>query len=453
MKLLKSICYLILLLVVSRLSAQNFVNEFEVQNQFNIKYNTTLINPSLNIFNPQKAEILINYRNQNSLLTDTPKTYLLSFTTNNFKNNGYGVSIFQNTVGVFKSFGAVANYAKAINLSEETILSLGFNIIAFNTDLNSNNIKLGADDPIFQNYDKTNSVVINPGVSLQVSNVNFGLTLPNLFDYNFRKKKQNTAFENKTLSGHFKFETTKNQSENLFENANLSLIGIGTYRKIEDFEYTGGLIYNAPKMGWIQSSYSNKYGISVGTGVTISQKISIGYTYEKNIINKLTDIGASHDIILTYNFGKNEDISYSVKKKSDNSTKTLEQEEIQRYKKKVYNKVILEQEIKTKQRLEAFVNEMEANNMNYLLLPEKSTGIKKGFYLVSKVLISSTIAENKTNEQKANGLRKSAFFTTASADWNYVYLERYVTLEEAKKAYLSNYNNKYNDPLWILPIL
>jgi type IX secretion system PorP/SprF family membrane protein len=452
---IKSILILLFVFVLGNTKAQNIVDEFELPLQSFLKYNTTVINPGLSIFNTKKTEILAFYRNQSSGLSDAPKTYLLNFNSNNYKKSGYGLSVYQKTVGVYKSFGAIANYGKGINLSDENILSIGFNIIAFNTDLNSNLIKLGQEnDPIFQTFEKTNSIIVNPGVSLQLSRVNFGVTVPNLFDYNFRIKKQTTDFANKTFVSHLKYETAKNESDNLFENANLSITAIAKYRKNTDLEYTGGLVYNAPKIGWLQGSYNNIYGVSAGAGINVSSKIAVGYAYEKNIINKLTDIGATHDLFLTFNFGDSEEeVKAAPKKKSDNSTKTMEQEEIQRYKKKVYTKDIVEEELKTKQKLEEFIANAEQENISYLMLPEKNTGIKKGYYLVSKVLISSTIAEKKTADQKGAGLRKSGFFTTASGDWNYVYLERFDKVEDAKKAYQSNYNNKYKDPIWILPIL
>lgn len=452
MKQIKPLFFIFLFLKFNILKAQNITDSFEIPLQSFLKFNTTLINPSLGVYSTKKAEVFAFYRNQSTDLTDAPKTYLLNFNANKRNNYGYGLSAYQKTVGIFKSFGAIGNYSKGILLSDENILSLGFNIIAFNTDLNSN-IIVGMDDPLLQNFEKTNSIVINPGVSLQIKNLNFGITVPNLFDYNFKIKKQTTDFAAKTYVGHLKYETPKNESNNLFENSNLALTTIGKYTKNNDLEYTAGLVYNAPKIGWLQSSYNTIYGISAGIGINISPKIALGYAYEKNIINKLTDIGATHDVFLTFNFGESDDEVATPKKKSNNSSKTLEQEEIMRYKKKVYTKEIVEQETKTKQKLEQFVKEVEAENINYLLLPEKNTGIKKGYYLITRVLISNTIAENKTTEQKQNGLRKSAFFTTASGDWNYVYLERFDKAEDAKKAYQSNYNNKYKDPIWILPIL
>ncbi len=451
---IKPVLFLLLLFFLGGIQAQNIVDEFDMPMQSFLKYNTTIINPGLSIFNPKKTEIVAFYRNQSSDLTDAPKTYLLNFNSNNYKKSGYGLSLYQKTAGVFKSFGAIANYAKGINLSDEKILSIGFNVIAFNTDLNTNLFKLGEEnDPVFQNFEKTNSIIINPGVSMKLNRINFGVTIPNLFDYNFRIKKQTTEFANKTFVSHLRYETAKSEMDNLFENANLSITAIAKYKKDIDLEYTGGLVYNAPRIGWLQGSYNNIYGVSAGAGVNISPKITVGYAYEKNIINKLTDIGATHDVFLTFNFGDSEEEDIAPKKKIDNSSKTMEQEEIVRYKKKVYTKDIFEQELKTKQKLEEFIKNAEDENISYLMLPEKNTGIKKGYYLVSKVLISSTIAEKKTSEQKAAGLRKSGFFTTASGDWNYVYIERFDKVEDAKKAYQSNYNNKYKDPIWILPIL
>ena len=364
----KKLVLLFVFVVLSTTKAQNITNQFEMPVQSFLKYNTTIINPALSIYNPKDMEILAFYRNQNSDLNDAPKTYLLNFNASNWNKNGYGLSIYQKTVGVFKSFGAIANYAKGINLSDENSLAIGFNVIAFNTDINTNLVKLGQADPIFQNFEKTNSIIINPGVALRLNNLNFGITVPNLFDYNFRTSKQTTDFNNKTYSGHVHYETQKSEADNLFENAHLAITTIAKYQKNNDLEYTGGLVYNAPRMGWLQGSYNNNYGVSAGVGININTNIALGYAYERNLKNNLTAIGPTHDVFLTFNFGdSDQDEKVQSKPKSDNSTKTMEQEEIQRYKKKVYTKDIVEQELKTKQKLEDFIKNAEEENISYFI--------------------------------------------------------------------------------------
>lgn len=447
------IIYLFFISFFGKFYAQNVVDEFEVPTQSFLKFNTVAINSSLSVFYPEKASVLTYYRNQSLSETDAQKNYLLNFNSSKMNKHGYGLSVYQKTIGVWQNYGAVANYGKGIALSENSFLALGFNVVFYKTDLNSKAYVFGvAGDPILSNYEPTQMAIINPGISVQINRFNIGATVGNLFDYNFVIKNQQTDFANKTYSGHLHYSNAKNESNSLFENANLSLIVQGKYKQEYEIEATAGAVYNAPKIGWLQGSFNNINGVSVGGGVAVNSKIAIGYNFEKNIQNKRTDIGASHDVFLTYSFGVNETEETKPKKK-EYTALSLEKEEIQRYKKKVYNKDIVEDELKTKEKLETFIKNLEQENINYLLLPEKNIGIKKGYYLVTKVLISSTIAKNKTDEQKKNGFKKSSFFTTASGDWNYVYLERFDNELEAIKSYLNNYNNKYKDPLWILPIL
>ncbi len=450
------ILFFVILLKTSILSSQNVVESFEMPSQSFIKFNRNFINPSLSLFNNSKAEIILNHRSQWSEVTDAPKTYLLGFNGNNFEKSGYGLSVYQKTVGVWKSIGAIGNYSKGINLSENTILGLGFNVIGFNSDLDRTRIITTEPDPLFNQYEKTTMLLINPGISLQISDFNIGIYGDNLVDYNFGSSKTQTHFGEKTYSGHLMYNSPKSEASNIFENSNFTILTRAKYSKSVDMEYTGSILYNMPKAGWIQGSYNNLYGAALGVGFNVLSGFAVGYNYEKGLINEITNLGPTHEFYLAYSFGTNDDEyvkpSKSTKKELD-KTKTLEEEEIRRYKKKVYTKEVAVDNKTSKEKIENFKKIAEEEDINYLILPEKNGGIKKGYYLVTNVYSDKATAEKKLAELRKLGLKKSGFFTTVSGEWNYVFLERYDNLEDAKKANSSSYNNKYKDIIWMLPIL
>lgn len=446
----------IMLLKTSILSSQNVVETFEMPSQTFIKFNRNFINPSLSLFNDSKAEIILNHRKQWSEISEAPKTYLLSFNGNNYQKSGYGLSVYQKNVGVWKSIGAIGNYARGINLSENTILGFGFNVIGFSSDLDKTRIQTIDEDPLFNQYEKTTMLLLNPGISLQINQFNIGFYGDNLVDYNLTTSKIQTPFAEKTYSGHLMYSTPKNEASNIFENSNLTLLTRAKYSKNEDLEYTGGLLYNMPKAGWLQGSYNSLYGASLGVGFNLLSKFAIGYNYEKGLKDEITNLGPTHEFYLAYSFGNNDDEyvkpSKSTKKELD-KTKTLEEEEIRRYKKKVYNKEVAVDNKTSKEKIESFKKIAEEEEINYLILPEKNGAIRKGYYLITNVYSDKVTAEKKMAELRRLGLKKSGFFTTPSGEWNYVFLERYDNLEDAKKANSSNYNNKYKDIIWMLPIL
>lgn len=172
-------------------------DEFVMPSQTFMRFNKNLVNPTFSIFNSYKSEYLAYHRNQWFDYEESPKTYMINYTGNNYENSGYGLGVYQQEIGVWKSFGAIANYAKGVHLNDDTILSLGFNIVYFNSGLNRGKIITGIADPYLDQYENTNMLMLNPGISIQLGKVNFGVYGDNLVDYNFKNSALQTKFGKK----------------------------------------------------------------------------------------------------------------------------------------------------------------------------------------------------------------------------------------------------------------
>ena len=436
-------------------------DEFTIPSQTFMRFNRHLVNPTMSIFNTYKSEYVAYHRNQWFDYEESPKTYMVNYSRNNYENSAYGLGVYQQEIGVWKSFGAIANYAKGVRLNDETILSLGFNMVFFNSGLNRGKIITGEADPFLDQYDNTSLLMLNPGLSLQFGKFNFGVYGDNLVDYNFSSSEMQTKFGDKTISSHLSYIHSLENASNLFENSSLTFLARGRYIAMEDLDYSAGILYNVPRAGWAQASYSDYYGVSGGLGINISQKIAIGYNYEKGFDNTITNLGATHELFLALTLDSNEEFSaYSKKPKVDKEAEaeriknqTLEQEEIDRFKQNIYNQTIVETNNSLVKKLEEFVLNAETDNINYLLLPEKNTGIKKGYYVIATIYKEKTKATKLITELKKKGLNKSGSFKTSGNQWNYVYIERFDSYDAAKKAYQTKFNNKYPETMWILPIL
>lgn len=436
-------------------------DEFMMPSQSFMRFNRHLVNPTMSIFNTYKSEYVAYHRNQWFDYEESPKTYMINYSRNNYENSGYGLGLYQQEFGIWKNFGAIANYAKGVQLNDETILSLGFNMVFFNSGLNRGKIITGEADPLLDQYDNTSLLMLNPGISIQFGKLNFGVYGDNLVDYNFSTSKMQTQFGEKTVSSHLSYIHTLENASNLFENSSLTFLARGRYIAMKDFDYSAGILYNIPRAGWAQASYSDYYGASGGLGINISQKIAIGYNYEKGFGNAITNLGATHELYLALTLDSNEEFSaYTKKPKIDKGAEaesiknqTLEQEEIDRFKQNIYNQTIVETNNSIVKKLEEFVLNAETDNINYLLLPEKNTGIKKGYYVIATIYKEKTKASKFITELKKKGLNKSGSFKTSGNQWNYVYIERFDSYDAVKKAYQSKFNNKYPEIMWILPIL
>ena len=97
-------------------------------------------------------------------------------------------------------------------------------------------------------------------------------------------------------------------------------------------------------------------------------------------------------------------------------------------------------------------------NKDVVLLPNeryeevaKEDGLEPGFYLIANVFGTKRYYENFMKTLKGRGLSPSSFYRSVNR-YNYVYLQRYNSINEARKARDSKFNGKYQDKLWIFRI-
>ncbi|MEM9141495.1 MAG: PorP/SprF family type IX secretion system membrane protein [Bacteroidota bacterium] len=77
--------------------------------------------------------------------------------------------------------------------------------------------------------------------------------------------------------------------------------------------------------------------------------------------------------------------------------------------------------------------------------------LEPGFYLITNVFGTKRYYEAFMAELKNRGLQPKSFLRSKN-NYNYIYLERYDTMNEARKARDSNFNGKYQDSMWIFRV-
>ncbi|RTE52509.1 type IX secretion system membrane protein PorP/SprF [Arenibacter aquaticus] len=83
---------------------------------------------------------------------------------------------------------------------------------------------------------------------------------------------------------------------------------------------------------------------------------------------------------------------------------------------------------------------------------EKIDGEKAGFYLIANVYGSSRYHDIFLNSLKKKGINAKSFYLPRTK-YNYVYLERFDTLQEAEAARDSKYDGQYTDKTWIFRVI
>lgn len=83
---------------------------------------------------------------------------------------------------------------------------------------------------------------------------------------------------------------------------------------------------------------------------------------------------------------------------------------------------------------------------------EKIEGEKAGFYLIANVYGSSRYHDIFLTSLQKKGINAKSFYLPRTK-YNYVYLERFDTLQEAEAARDSKYDGQYTDRTWIFRVI
>ncbi|XRE42040.1 hypothetical protein ACIVBQ_000244 [Tenacibaculum discolor] len=288
------------------------LNVFVVQAQFSggeqqyssfssrnfMKFNRFLTVPTFSALRENKTSLSAIVRNSNVEFEDNPRLYLATYSGKMRENVGAGLAIYQQEVGVFKDFGALANYAHRLQLNETMDLTFGFNFLYSRRSADGLKVNSAEPDPQISNYQDLPIVNFQPAITLSIGKFDVGVFFENLVDFNLKKSEMATSFGEKTFSGHLMYSHEFTYAKGLFEGADIRMLAMARKPGDGEFGYGANAIVDLPKAGWVKAGYDKTYGISAGVGVNLSDKLAIGFTYEKS------SFAATNEIGLIYNFGK-----------------------------------------------------------------------------------------------------------------------------------------------------
>lgn len=436
------------------------------------QYNSSLLNPTFSFDRNQPRSLSIWSRWQWQTVDTDPTSLFVNYTQKIDAQSSAGVGFFQHNTGLFLNTGGVLNYAYAIPLGEESNLFFGANISFYTQKLaddrlvNDNQIDLAQ-------LSTENSFIAEfaPGLRIQANGFNMAMAIENALDYNFSDNEREAA------SRIFSASISNDFPVFLFDEVSY-LRPLAYVRAIpnEDTQYGLTTLFSNPKF-WVQGGYNSFYGVSGGAGATLFEKFSIGALVEFGLDSAISNEDPTFEIVASYYFGKQ---AFSAKEKKEKKSVEERMDEAEERRR-------LAQEERERQRLEkeqqlAAARQDSINNAREAELAavlqqnildsiarvqreqeveiqpnEKyeevvtSDGLEPGFYLIANVFGTQRYYDNFMQTLVANGLEPKSFLRSLN-NYNYVYLERYDTIEEARAARDSNFNGKYTEALWIFRV-
>lgn len=260
------------------------------------------MNPAFTSVRQEDAHVTLYHRNQWIQFNDSPELYMLSYSGKFGERSGAGIGLYQQNLGILTSFGGIANYSYQVQLRENMVLTGGFNLAYYSSGINSGRVVSNEPDPALLGLSNTSLLTLKPGINLSWGSFDVGVYAENLVDYDFKTSKMVQEYGNKTYSGHLMYHHQMNNQSGMFEDGYFRLMFRGRVNEIEDFTYGGSLIVNFPYLGWVQAGLDDYFGVGVGVGAHLTQRLSLGYVYERVINEGLVNFGPTHEIVLSFRF-------------------------------------------------------------------------------------------------------------------------------------------------------
>ena len=302
-----SLLVLGLILSMQTVSGQETVADFSSKTTYHnqLFFNRFLINPTFSLVREEKSYINILHRNQYTTFEDNNQNYFIGFSNKLNDHTALGIGVYSQWSGVVQEFGFNANYATSVQLGEKSSLTFGTNVTYFSDGLDKNRVVADENDPELVDSHKESKIAIQPGVTLSIGKFDFSVYAQDLFKYNQTTNEFLTNFNSKSIKASVQYTQLLGATRGLFADARLTpLLQVGRSQE-NTMNLVGSLVLELPQYGWVQTTFDNEYGLSMGFGFNLNKKMSLGYLMEKDVVKGDADLGWNHELSVAYTFKNN----------------------------------------------------------------------------------------------------------------------------------------------------
>lgn len=433
------------------------------------QFNASLVNPTFSFDWDQPRSVTAWARYQWESISGDPSTLLVNYSQRIGQRMSGGVGAFRHNTGIFQQQGGYINLAYAFPVGEDANIILGANGFIYDkaiADEEDLYIPLALlDVPALE---ATTGLVfsLQTGVRFQYKGFNAGLNVENTYDYNFGIDERETTNEMRVFNGIFSYDFPVSFGRN----------GEGLLRPIfytessgvDEFRFGGTLLFSSDKF-WVQGGYNDFYGGSGGLGVTLFEKLSIGALIEIGVEAPTNDTDPTFELLTSYNFGKQTSIRKKKEKKNEELDAAIEAERQRALEEERRRRAIAEQDsiyqarLAEKRRLDSIARAEEERQRLEAMQAEKdqpiekieevanADGLQPGYYLIANVFSTQKFFNQFMATLRREGLEPKYFYRGLNG-YNYVYLDRYNTLGEAREARDTQFFGQYFGETWIFHV-
>lgn len=438
------------------------------------QFNASLFNPTyaLDWNNPNSLSIWTRWQWQS--IDGDPTSIFANYTHQLNASSVAGAGFLQHNTGIFLYTGGNLNFAQTFELDDGVGLMVGLNVFAFQQTIADEQYVQGDEpDPVALEDLEGFKVQFTPGLRLLVNRFSVGLALENAVGFNVSGNNGSNMESFQSITGTLSNDFPIQLSEGLGDSYVRPVIYVKSVPN-GDTQYGLNGLFSTSKF-WVQGGYNSFYGPSGGLGVTISNAFSVGGLMEFGTDDLLSEEDPTIEIVASYHFGKTK-LKEKVppeepevvlpdpnrrEEEIEQQRRAQEQRELEARRQLQREKDSLAEVQRIKEQLE-LQREKDSiallQNQKVAVRPneryeevESEDGLEPGFYLIANVYGTKKYFENFMKTLRGKGLEPKSFYRSLNK-YNYVYLERYNTMDEARKARDSKFFGKYMEKTWIFRV-
>ncbi|MEC3966543.1 PorP/SprF family type IX secretion system membrane protein [Flagellimonas halotolerans] len=476
----KFLVSLVLLVIYNTIWGQEVVLPSDFRQHSLTQFNASLFNPTyaLDWNTPNSLSVWTRWQWQS--IDGDPTSIFANYTHQLNSASVASAGFLQHNTGVFLYTGANLTFAQTFELDEGVSLMAGLNIFAFQQTVADEQFVQGdVVDPIALEDFEGFKVQFSPGLRLLVNQFSAGLAFENAIGFNVSGNNRESMESFQSLIGTLSNDFPVMLSESLGDSYVRPVLYL---KSVPNGDTQFGLngLFSTSKF-WVQGGYNSFYGISSGLGVTISNAFSVGGLMEFGTDDLLSEEDPTIEIVASYHFGKTkskdkvppeEPEEILPEPKEDEEAKRREEEIVQQRREQEQRELEarrkLQREKDSLAEVQRIKKELELQrekdsiarlqHQKVVVRPneryeemESEDGLVPGFYLIANVYGTKRYFDNFMKTLREQGLEPKSFYRSFNK-YNYVYLERYNTMEEARKARDSKFFGKYDDKTWIFRV-
>ena len=264
------------------------------------------------IYNPATSgikgytEASLIHRRQWTGVQGSPETSALAVNGSlNEEKVGWSIYGYADKTDIISRLGVYGNYAYHISLSENAILSLGIGAgyLGNNIDINSIRAQDQGDIFIITNGNR-GTFDINAGLNLRIADFQLGAAAPQLIGQPIEYAETPNRTVQYNLLRHYVFNAQYDFKFNGDKRILSPMVMVRAAKNVP-IQVDAGLMFNMKEYGYIGAMYRSEYAVTGNIGINLTQQLTVGYAYDFSLNEYGSQLGTSHEFMLTYRFGDN----------------------------------------------------------------------------------------------------------------------------------------------------